>query len=166
MIKIKGDTPEKKFEHIEIILNRMSRKLHKTVIGVMPPIPVIFQTEEPKEDGEIFTFLTPASGVITDICLLVKEYKDQTPVEFKASVEGRVQGSFGAFRTKKNLTIAKLGLEVHPGDLLRLTTDAAPGQIHGIWLSFLYQIKTDKSSHMKYVADELLQLLEEENLDA
>jgi len=165
VIKIKGNTPEEKLQHVEKILNRMSRKLHKTVVGVMPPIPIIFSTDAPKEDGEIFTFLAPASGRITDICLMVGEYKDQTPVEFKASVEGQVHGSSGSFRTRKNLTITALDLDVHPGDLLRLTTTAEPGQINRIWLSFLYQLGIDKVAKANYIADELFKLLEEENLD-
>jgi hypothetical protein len=162
---LKGETPEQKFKHIEGILNRMSRKLHKTVVGVVPPVPVIFQAAAPKDNGEIFSFIVPATGMITNVCLLIGEFKDQTPVEFKASVEGRTVGSSASFRTRKNVTVAVVNLEVHPGDLLKLSTNAEPGQISGIWLSLLYQIKTDKTSHMKYIAEELFALLEEENLD-
>ena len=165
MIKIKGDTTEAKFAYIEKVLNRMSRRLHKTVIGVMPPIPVMFSTEVPKGDGEIFTFLCPASGIITDVCMVVKEFDDQTPVEFIASVEGQTQGNSAKFKTRKNLTIVKLDLLVKPGDLLTLKT-SMPDNIRGIWLSFLYQIRTNKSSQTKYIAEELFNLLEEENFDA
>ena len=164
-IKIKGDTNEQKFEYLEKVLNRMRRKLHKTVIGVMTPIPVMFSTEVPRGDGEIFTFLCPASGTITDVCMVVKEFDDQTPVEFIASVEGQTQGSSAKFRTRKNLTIVELNLQVKPGDLLTLKT-SMPDNIRGIWLSFLYQMGINKSAQANYIADELYALIEEENFDA
>jgi len=165
MIKIKGDTPNEKFKHIEIILNRMSRKLHKTIIGVMPPVPIMFAVNEIPESGEIFSFLTPARGMITDICLLIGEFTDKELVSFEAMVKGPTGGMHTTFATRKNLTISKIDLSVGPGDLLSLKT-TSPERIKGIWLSFLYQMGIEKAEQKTYLIEEFEHIIDKESIDA
>lgn len=162
MIKLKGKTPEEKFRHIEIILNRMSRKLHKTVVGVIPPIPVMLAVDKPAPDGLMFSYLAPAIGRISDICMIVKNYAGKDPVEFEASVSGPTSGAMTKFVTRKPVTITNVNLPVNPGDLLILKT-TSPDAISEIWLSFLYHIRLNKSEKMSFIAEELLQLVEEES---
>lgn len=164
MIKLKDGTPEEKLVHVERILNRMSRKLHKTVIGVMPAIPIMFSIDEPKEDGEIFSFLMPAKGIITDVCLFVGKFDGSEIVEFEAEVRGPVTGAYARFGTKKNLTIHKASLAVSAGDRLSLRT-VSPEKVHGIWLALLYQMGIKESRKEVFLLEELEKILKEENFD-
>ena len=165
LLEIKGKTPDEKFKHLEVILNRMRRKLHRTVVGVMPPVPIMFATDAPQESGEIFSFLTPAKGMITDVCLLIREFTVKEPITFEAKVSGSMIGAFTKFSTRKNLTVQTIDLSVLPGDLLTLSTNN-PAGIKGIWLSFLYQMGIDKAEQKKYLIDEFERIIEEENIDA
>jgi len=165
LLTIRGNTADEKFKHLEVILNRMRRKLHKTVVGVMPPVPIMFAADAPREDGEIFSFLAPASGMITDVCLLIKEFTDKNPVTFEAKVNGVLGGAFTKFSTRKNLTVQTVNLSVSPGDMLTLGTDTPDG-IKGIWLSFLYQMGINKAGQTKFLIDEFEHMIEEEDIDA
>jgi hypothetical protein len=164
MIKIKDGTPDQKIEHIERILNRMSRKLHNTVIGVMPAIPVMFSTDEPKENGEIFKFLLPCKGHISTVCMYVNKFDGSEAIAFEAAVRGPITGSNVRFLTKKNLTVENANLPVFAGDMITLTTET-PESVHGIWIALLYQMGIKESGKEVFVLDELNKLLEEENFD-
>lgn len=162
MIKLKKGTPDERFKQIEVILNRMSRKLHKTVIGVMPPVPVMFSAELPMEDGNMFTFLSPADGTITSICMYIREFEGNEPIEFNAYVKGSAIGHSVTFRTRKNTTINSVDLPVSAGDLLSIST-ASPDKIRGILVSFSFQMKMDRRGQEKFITDELLKLTETGN---
>jgi len=161
MITIKGKTPDEKIAHIEKILNRMSRKLHKTVVGVIPPIPVMFQVEEPNANGEILSVLLPAAGTIKDVAVFVREFKDKDPVTFKASIDGLVFGTSAAISTRKNLTIQTLNLAVSAGDRLRLVVEGED-KVSGIWIAFLYQIGITSSEQKKFLISEFIQITDGE----
>ena len=163
MIKLKGNTPEEKFTHIERILNRMSRKLHKTVIGIVPPVPIMMSVEVPVSNV-LFNALIPAKGVITDVCLLVRYYTEKTGVVFEAGIAGQKLSSSVKFTTRSIVTVKTINLEVSAGDILTFKTES-PEQIRGIWLSFLYQIGSNKADHIPYLIDELNTIIEEENPD-
>jgi len=161
-IKLKNGSVDVKFKQIERILNRMSRKLHKTVIGVMPPIPIMSSVYAPNDDGTIGTFLLPGQGMITDVCMYVQNFEGEGPVEFEASIKGEVVGAHTRFRTRKNLNIQKLDMQVFPGDILTVKT-LTPERITGIWIAFLYQLKIDRKGTEKFLVDELLKIVEGEN---
>ncbi len=161
MIKLKNGTPEEKLAQVEKILNRMQRKLHKTVIGVMPPIPIMLSAEEPNPDGEIFKILIPASGKITAVCLCVKEIEGKEAATFEALIVGPDAGSFIRFATKKLLTIQKTDINVAPGDMLILKTDN-PERVHGIWLALLYQMGIKESGKERFLIEELEKILDED----
>jgi len=162
VIKLKGDTAEQKFAHLEVVLNRMSRKLHKTVIGIVPPVPVMFSIDVPKDDGEIFSFLAPALGMITNICLMVGEYEGNEPVVFEASVKGKISGASAKFSTRKTLNIQEVQLPINPGDLLVLRTES-PEKVRKIWLSFLYQMGVESATHLPYLIDKFTEIMEGES---
>ena len=166
MIKIRGNSTEEKINAIERILNRFQRKLHNTVIGVMPPVPIMFSVKKVDSDGEIFSFLIPAKGVITSICLYIKEFNNEKEtVRFKASIEGPAGGTYATIETRKNLTIGNLNLNVSAGDLLVLTTPT-PDAISGVWLAFLYQMGIKDCGQEKFLAEELERLLIREGEDS
>jgi hypothetical protein len=159
MITINGNTPDEKIQHIEKILNKMSRKLHKTVVGIMPPVPVMLSVDAPKEDGNIFTFLTPGKGTITDICLYVKEFIGNDPVKFEAESKSDVSGQMTSFITRKHIGVYALNLSVVAGSMLTLKTPT-PEKVKGIWLSFLYQMGIERAEQTKYLVSEFEKLME------
>ena len=52
-IIIKGDTIEDKFSHIEIMLNRIQRRMNEKIVGVISPSAIYHHVEKPDKDGII-----------------------------------------------------------------------------------------------------------------
>jgi len=160
-IQVRGSTVEKKFLHIENILNRMQRKLHKTVIGVLPPIPLFFYAEKAQESGEIFQWLFPAQGVITRACMYVREYKTKDGITFTADMIGKTSSTSQSFMTRKNALIQTLNIPVSIGDRLIFRVDS-PEQITGIWVAFLFEMNMKDLAKETFIIDEFTKLMNQE----
>jgi hypothetical protein len=162
MFEIKGETTEEKFKVIERTLQRFSRKLHRTVVGVMPPIPIFFEIESIPETGVVFKCLIPTSGVITNVCLYIREFEGKTTVPFRVESHGTSVGTFADFRTRKNLTVDEVNISVSPGDMLTFST-TEPERVRGIWASFLFQMGIKDMKKEKFLIEDFERLIEEGN---
>ena len=88
MIRIPKDTDnEKKFMYIETILNRFSRRLHKTVIFATPPSIISNFVKEIPEDGIILRCVFPCSGKIMGLTTVADMPKD-SKFEMKLLIRG------------------------------------------------------------------------------
>ena len=160
-IKIVGNTPEKKFRHIESILTRMHRRLHKTVLIAVPPIPLFFYEETAKENGEIFQWLFPAAGTIVRACLYIRDFADKEAVTFLAEMKSSTGGQSQMFETRRNATIQEMNIPVAVGDRLTFSTNT-PERIKGIWVAFLYQLDMKEVGKEVQMLDDFLKLSEQE----
>lgn len=81
IIELKGDTTEKKFLHIQHILNKFRRKLGNKVVGLIPPIPIYDTVKFPDENGIVFRVLVPLKCVIHSAHLFLGRFeKDVTKI--------------------------------------------------------------------------------------
>ncbi len=164
---IKGNTVEEKIDHIEIILQRFQRRLHKTVIGAIPPIPVQSHADHPKEDGGIVKHILPADGRIMKGAIAVGKYSSSKAVQFDCLVQ-RMDGSSASqsFKTRKHAHVVGLDLEVKAGDLLSISTPSAKDEkgnwiIEDIWVAILYEIAMKESVLKKHLIDSLEEIASE-----
>ncbi len=153
--KLKGKNLTEKVKHIEKILQRFQRKLHKTVIGVIPPIPVQGHVDNPREDGTIAKHLVPASGRVIRGAVAVGKYNSKKAVQFYCSVRKR-DGSVttASFETKSPAHVVDLDLDINAGDMITISTPNA-GDVEDVWYAVLYSIDIKESVLEKRLIDEL-----------
>jgi len=165
-LKIEGNNSEEKFKHLEVILKRFSRRLHKTIVTVVPPSPMFFYTDKPDEDGMILKCVIPASGEIVRACLVISRFLDKGIVPFdieiaKYDIFGVSPSRAGvSFQTRKNVTVEKINLPVDTGDCLTFST-SEPDKIIGIWTTILYVIDPGEGKVDEVLIDNLDKLIEE-----
>ena len=149
MIKIKEGTPDERFDHVEKILQRMARRLHKSVAVIIPPIPIFFSIEIIPTSGLIFQCLLPVRGTITDVCMYISKFERKEAAKFHAEVRGAITIKGTSIETAKRLTIGKVDIPVNAGDMLIFST-SSPDLISGVWVSFLYEVGMDvmKKEHI------------------
>lgn len=164
-LKIKGGSPEEKFNHLEKILQRISRRLHKTIVTVVPPSPMFSYTEKPSEEGIITRCVFPANGKVTRLCLAISEFTDKERVVFDVELQrvdiygNTLEKLQRSFNTRKNIEVADVNFDVKVGDCLTLST-ISPEKIKGIWVSVLYIIDMPDGVMNSISYDEIDKLIE------
>jgi len=166
-LKIEGKDSNEKFAHLEVILKRFSRRLHKTIIGAVPPSPIFGYVEKPAEDGTIIKCAIPAKGEISRACLVVSNYVDTKLVTFNVEIANfDIYGvspakSTVSFQTRKNVVIAYINQKVNVGDCLTLSVPIIDiERISGIWTTLLYHIDLTEGKIEEVVIDGLDKLIE------
>ena len=164
-LKIEGKDSNEKFAHLEVILKRFSRRLHKTIIGAVPPSPIFGYAEKPAEDGTIIKCAIPAKGEISRACLVISKYADLKLVTFNVEIANfdiygvSPRKAQVSFQTRKNVVIAEINLKVAVGDCLTLSTPDGE-RISGIWTTILYHIDLTEGKIEEIVIDGLDKLIE------
>ena len=165
-LKIKGENSEEKFKHLEVILKRFSRRLHKTIITAVPPCPIFSWIEKPAEDGTIMKCAMPTDGEISKVCIVISHYEGKSSASFTVEIShfdiygvspGRISASF---ETKKNVIVENISLPVKVGDCLTIST-STPEAISGIWTTLLYHIDPIEGKLQELSIDNLDKLIEE-----
>ena len=160
-VTIKGDTVDQKFHSIERILQSFQRRLSKTLVGMIPPIPVFGGREVIGSDGVVFRVVLPAKGTITKAYLTIKDYKIAKEVTFNFTLARKAHGSFSEFSTRLHYASHDPNIQVEAGDFLTLTVKP-PENVENVWVSFLYEIGLKDLKIEKFLIDELERLLDED----
>ena len=150
---IKGETTEQQISHVDVILKRMSRRLHKTVVGIIPPNLTFNYIKTPAEDGVLLRAIFPSGRLIKGF-MFIDKYVDKDPVNFIAEISGLQGTQSRVFTTRKQLLIFEPNLDLEIGDRLVFKTDS-PLRIEGIWTGFLFQIEMKDSVQKTFVIDQL-----------
>ena len=137
-VELKGDTPEKKFKHLERIIQRMSRRLQKTVIGLLPVAPILGHVNDPVNDPCVLSIIFPANGTITHAALRAQNASKGTKLVIELTSGSEVISK--TFTLKNVSVVEEVHYEIKAGDILEAfveTTEEGSGQV---WLGILYQI--------------------------
>jgi hypothetical protein len=68
---IRGNTTADRFRSLENTLRAWEGRLSRTVIGIIPPIPILQSKRIPDDDGRIFAAISPLKGTLRTICFAV-----------------------------------------------------------------------------------------------
>ena len=153
-LMLKGDNADQKLNHVEKILQRFSRRLHKIVAGVIPPSIVYGYVDEPNEAGVILKCIVPADGSISKACLAVDEYTGKGQVKFTVAISNGGESNSKSFMTRKPIEIVNVDIPVIAGDCLELTTEIPPA-VKGVYATILYNIGLKDSQIQTVMIDEL-----------
>lgn len=165
-VKIKGDTPEQKFEHLEVILRRMFRRLHKTVVGLIPASPIFGYCESPVKDPSILRAIFPADGIITHVALKSDKCSKKAKV-FVDVVSGDEEVT-KSFLLREKATVDKVDFLVHAGDTLEVWIEDSVEEdkaSRGIWIGLLYQVGVKDLVSINLAVDQIEKLIGEPDVD-
>jgi len=157
-ITIKGDTTEKKFKHLEVILQRMIRRLNKVVVGIIPASPIFGYCEKPVNDSFIMRAIFPADGMITQAVVRADECsKDARIMVDIISGPDEITKSF---LVSKKTKVLEVNYPVKAGDSLEAWVEDSNEKAYGFWLGFLYQVGRKDMLSMNIPIKQIEELLE------
>lgn len=159
--EIKGNTTEKKFKYLEMVFRRFGRRLHKTVIGAIPPIVMLFDKEVVSESGNIFRCVFPCSGTLTKVYLYIGNFVDNNEVEFMATISSNSGNMSTTFTTKKHRLSDKTNIPIDAGDVMVLTT-SSPDSISNVSAALLLEVGIKDTKKEVFLIDEFEKLIEGE----
>lgn len=168
-IRIKGNTSDEKFKHLETILKRMARHMNQKVVGVIPPSPIFHYVDKPDDKGVILRGIFP-KGELTKICLAIRKYNTKKLVKFICSLETSTgNGKQYTFETHKSLMVEKVNLSVDDISFFTLRVEVPeeypeldPPLVEDIWATALFQFEQSDSQLKIFMLEELIKL---EDLD-
>ena len=151
---IKGETVEKQMEHVDTILSRMSRKLHKTVTGIITPFPISNYAQDPI-DKVVLRYMFPADGKISVGGAFIENIpKDGIDIYMNIHRGDSVISE--SLFTKKKYALIEFDADVFAGD--RLTVSVSPkgdGKVSGIWISFLWTPNVKDAEIKRFLIEDL-----------
>jgi hypothetical protein len=151
---IKGSTLEDQITSIDEILVRFSRKLHKTVVGIITPYNVFNYVNSPS-DGIILRHMFHSGGTINSGML----YVENMPKEGVDIVATMYYGNSHKTETlfnKKQFAMLEFNIGVISGFRLEIEIKSRnSGQLGEIWTSFLWTPEIKECVVKQYLIDEL-----------
>ena len=125
-IKLKGKTTADKLKHIEKILQHFSTRLRKSVVIVIPPIPVGCFVRTSDVDGFLFAFPFSGDGMVSDIYISAKVEGTATEKkqDFKITVMHECENDNikVAKLDKKGKAVCKMDTVINAGDVFYFYT--------------------------------------------
>lgn len=165
LIEIKGETTEQKFTHIERILQRFSRRLHKTVIGLIPASPIFGYCKNSVEDSNVLRAIFPADGVITQAAMRADKCHKNAMVV--AELTSGDEGFSRTFQLKARAAVQEINLPIKAGDSLEVWVedDSEEGEASlGVMVGFLYQVGMKDLTSTKFLIDQFEALIEDKEV--
>ena len=164
LIIIKGDTAEQKFKHIERILQRFSRRLHKTVIGLIPASPVFGYCENPERDPTVLMVIFPADGVITQSA--AKADRCGKNARIMVDIVSGSEEFTKSFPLKLRAVVEEVNFPIKAGDTLTVTvTKPEDEEVSGVWVGLLYQVGMKDLTSTKFLIDQFEALIEDKEVE-
>jgi len=135
---IKGDTIEKQMNHVDRILKSYSRRLHKTVTGVITPFPISNYSETPIDDV-VLRYMFSANGKITIGGMFI-DSMPKNGINIQTIIHrGDAEISKTTF-SKRQSVIMNPDTDVEVGDrmVIKVIPVNKEESVSGIWIAFLW----------------------------
>jgi len=91
--QIPGKTKAQKLKNLDIVLERMARKMNKKVSVMVPPIVIPQYAVAADANGVIFSSIVPVLGKVAQLCLIGKHSMD----DISYTIDMNVQSFAGSF---------------------------------------------------------------------
>ena len=116
---VKGRDTASQIDSIDKVLQQFQRRLGTKVIGVLPPIPLLFSCAKPMADGTIFAAICPVGGMLRNACVYIDKMTGKNiELRFEITSEGVTKSDSRTF-TKPVIKIT-LDEVIFSGTILRL----------------------------------------------
>lgn len=159
-IRIKGNSPAEKFDHLERILQRMARRTHKTFVGLVPSAPVFGFAADPMENPVVMQAIFPVDGTITKGAIFFGRMKaKQVAISIKFDLADW-NARYGLAVPKKGV-VTDFGYEVKAGTRMTVSVDSPDEDTGDVWIGFMYEVDVKSMTQIKIPFDQIEQLAEE-----
>lgn len=140
----------------EQMIKHIARRLHKTVVGALPPIPVSGYAAAPETDGTVFRHMFAVGGTLQTGSLHIEE-GEVKDLNIEIQLDSEERSRKVSFSTKKyTATLEGMGVEIQAGD--RLTVRLGSVEFKGIWISLLLEVTLEDAKMQQYLIDALDQV--------
>jgi len=153
LLEIMGNTADEKFKHLERILQRFSRRLHRTVVGLVPASPIFGFSVSPAQNPFVLRAIFPADGIITKAALFVG--KSNKSVEVMATIRTGNATTSEVFVVKKKAIVEELNFPVKAGSMLEVEVLEPLEDVANVWVGLLYEVGMKDTHQMKIAIDQL-----------
>ncbi len=150
---VKGDTTEKKFKHINIMLTRLARKSHKVAVGIIPPVPISSYVGEVSEDESVFRFIFPVSGKVVGGVVRLDKFPSKESVIFTVVIRSSSGKNTTELHVRNGFLKAGLDLPVEAGDTVELLTFKRE-EVSGVWVGVLFQPEVSSADVKRIMTEE------------
>lgn len=151
---IKGDTVENQIKHIDTILDRFSRRLHKTTAGVISPCLISNYVKSP-DDGVVLRTMFPVDGKVVLGAMYVEEMP-KAGIDIYTTISHGVGTRKESVFTKRQSTLVKPNVNVSAGSRIALIVRPRNEmKVYGVWVSILWVPNIKGTVVKQYIIDEL-----------
>jgi hypothetical protein len=159
-IVLEGSIDER-FKTVEKTLNHMRPRISKKIIGFVPPTMIPIFIPEPTDEGYILSYPIPIGGRVVKAAMAVQDYRDSKAVEFACGIESGGVQSVKKFKTRKELGVVDIGVDVSAGDqiifkVLTPASDKGPA-VKNIWVTLLFEVGVGHAAQEQFLIDALLE---------
>lgn len=129
---VKGESVDKKFDSIERVLSRFSRRLHKSIVCAVPPSVISNYCPVLPDDGIVLRCIFPCKGKVKGVTVHYTSLSnDEKPTIDIVFTDGKKTdaATVRAFNPEINDVL------VNNGTLMALKLN---GQVENIWVSALF----------------------------
>jgi len=149
-----GKTTEEKFGKVEQTLQRFSRRLSKTIIGVIPPTIIQGFAHEPDEDGTVFRAFIPIGGKLAGGGLYVDSYSTNQLVTFYCNVISPDARNGMKLVTKKQSQVLSFDFNIPAMSRLVIKVDD-PKAVKDVWVGIALIIEPSEQETKQFLISEL-----------
>ena len=165
-ITIKGKDTNEKFNHVERILQRFSRRLHKTVIGLIPASPIFGYCESSVEDSMVLRAIFPADGVITHAAIRADKCEKGSHVH--VNIVSDDEDFTKSFALRPKAIVREVNFSVKAGDSMEIwisDPDSENDGSFGVLVGLLYQVGMKDLASTKLLIDQFDKLIDDQPED-
>ena len=159
-IEIKGNDANEKFKHLERILQRIGRRVHRTFVGLIPASPVFGFVADPVAQPTVMQAIFPADGTITKGAIYFGRMKNKlTAIDIRFEhKDGSVNYEFAV---PKKGVVTDFGYEVKAGARMSVSVLDPDETVGDVWIGFMYEIDMKSMKQLKIPFDYIEGLTEE-----
>jgi len=159
---VKGKTVDAKFKSVNKTLKHFSRRLHKTIIGVLPSSPIAQTIVSADASGAVFKALLPLKGAVEFACIYLNTPSEKSQIE--VIFEDDHSKVIKNFQMSSHILLMDLDHRIERPTKLIITMDDF--EALGIWTAVVYNIDYKFLDKNLFAIEEFEKSLKEiENVD-
>ena len=129
---------ESRIKKLEVITQRLMRRAHKHIVGLITPYPISNSVVGDKIGGVILRYMFPCSGTITKgMVNLINKPKKWVSINVKLFNENK--STVKGFTVDRRMVTVEPNIPILAGDCLEVSlTTSSEDTVSEIWIAFLW----------------------------
>lgn len=154
---LEGRTTAEKLAHVERILDSFRGRLGKTIVGIIPPVPIMHYCAFP-ENGLIARLLIPISGVIDKAYMRIGHYASREAT-ITVTITSTSSSKSVNFLCNRHVNQYATRERIQAGDVIEIRGEG----VSDIHIAVAIQPDMKQAVKESYMLEGFMALLEEDN---